>query len=170
MTSQDPSPPGREPVITYGQAQDTYPSTVKARDRFDELTNRDLCARAFATLKARGTYDPARHGDADKYQPLTTAEHLELLAVGEVLARHYRHPALVHQAVDAGATWSQIAEAVGSGEERVRQQYREWADGQHRLHTWYQGKFGLNHADYTTALVRASEPAAGPRNEREAGQ
>src|SRR5215472_12299094 len=99
-------------MITYGQAQDTYPSTIEARRRFDELTNRDLCARAFATLKARGTYDPGKHGDADKYQPLTAAEDLELLAVGEMLARHYRHPALVHQAVQSGATWRQVAEAV----------------------------------------------------------
>ena len=170
MTSQDPRGPGREPVITYGQAQDTYRGTIEARQRFDELTSRDLCARAFATLKARGTYDPARHGDVGKHQPLATAEHLELLAAGEVLARHYRHPALVHQALEAGATWPQIAAAVGSGEDRVRQQYREWADGQRRLHTWYEGKFGLNDADYATAIERAADPHAGPDSEREAGQ
>jgi hypothetical protein len=170
MTGQDPSPPGREPVITYGQAQDTYPSTIEARQRFDELTNRDLCARAFATLKARDTYDPAKHGDVGKYQPLTTAEHLELLAAGEVLARHYRHPSLVHQAVQADATWPQIAEAVGADETQLRQQYRDWADGQHRLHIHYQGKFGLNDADYATAIERVAEPPTGPENEREAGQ
>jgi hypothetical protein len=170
MTGQDPSPPGRQPVITYGQAQDTYRSTVEARGRFDELTNRDLHVRALATLKARGTFDRDKHGNADRYQSLTAAEHLELLAAGEVLARHYRHPALVHQAVQVGATWAQIAEAVGSGEERVRQQYREWADGQHHLHTYYEGKFGLNDADYAAAIKRAADPPAGPETEHEAGQ
>jgi hypothetical protein len=169
MTSQGPHSPGRKPVITYGQAQDIYRGTIEARQRFDELTSRDLCARAFATLKDRGTYDPARHGDAGKHQPLTTAEHLELLAAGELLARHYRHPALIHQALDAGATWPQIAAAVGSGEQQVRQRYREWADGQHRLHSWC-GKFGMNDADYATALQRAADPHAGLETGHEAGQ
>jgi hypothetical protein len=170
VTGQEPSQAGPEPPITYSQAQDAYPSTIQARERFDELTNRDLSARAYATLKARGSYDPARHGDADRHQPLTASEHLELLAIGEVLARHYRHPALVHQAVEAGATWSQIADAVGSGETQVRQQYREWADGQHRLYTSYEGKFGLNDADYAAAIQRAADPPAGPQTEHEAGQ
>jgi hypothetical protein len=159
-----------EPAITYWQAQDAYGSTIEARERFDELTNRDLSVRAYAALKARGTYDPAKHGDPDRHQPLTTAEHLELLAVGEMLARHCRHPALVHQAVEAGATWPQIADAVGSDEAQVRQKYREWADCQHHLHTYYEGKFGLNDADYAAAIQRAADPPAGPETEHEAGQ
>jgi hypothetical protein len=170
VTGPDPSQAGSEPAITYSQAQDAYPSTIQARERFDELTNRGLSVRAYATLKARGTYDPAKHGDADRHQPLTAAEHLELLAVGEILARHYRHPALVHQAVQAGVTWPQIAEAVGSDEMEARNKYREWAECQHHLHTWYEGKFGLNDADYATAIRRAAEPPARPGSEREAGQ
>jgi predicted TPR repeat methyltransferase len=170
MTGQDPSPPGRKRVITYWQAQDGYRGTIDARERFDELTNRDLSVRAFAMLKARGTYDPVKHGDAEKYQPLTASEHLEILAAGEMLARHYRHPAGVDEAVKAGASWSQVAEAVGSDEAQVRQQYREWADGQHHLHTHYMGKFGMNDAEHASAIRRASEPPAGPEVEREAEQ
>jgi hypothetical protein len=157
-------------VITYWQAQDAYRSTIQARERFDELANRDFSVRAYATLKARGTYDPAKHRDADRHQPLTASEHLELLAVGESLARHYRHPALVHQAVQAGATWPQIAEAVGSGEMEARQKYREWAECQHHLHTRYEGKLGLNDADYAAVIRRAAEPPARPGSEHEAGQ
>ncbi len=111
-----------------------------------------------------------KHADASKYQPLTAAEHLEVLAVGEVLARHYRHPAHVDEAVKTGASWSQIAEAVGSDEAQVRQQYREWADGQHELYICYQGKFGMNDAEYAAAVKRASEPPNGHTAEREAGQ
>ncbi len=170
MTGQSPDPPGREPMITYWQAQDGYRSTIDARERFEELTIRDLSVRAFATLKARGTYDPAKHGDAGKYQPLTAADHLEILAAGEVLARHYRHPAHVDQAVKAGASWSQIAEAVGSDEAHIRQQYREWAAGQHQLHIYYEGKLGMDDTEYAAAIRRASEPPAGPEVEREAGQ
>jgi hypothetical protein len=100
MTNHDSGTAGdeaREPArlpraITYYQAETGYRSTIDARERFEELTNRDLTVRAHATLKARGTYDPQLHGDADKYQPLTAEEHLEILAAGEMLARYYRHP------------------------------------------------------------------------------
>ena len=169
MTGQDPNPTGQQRMITYRQAQGGYRSTIDARERFEELAFRDLSVRGFAILKARGTYDPDKHGDADRYQPLTDAEHLEILAAGEVLARYYRHPAYVDQAVKGGASWSQIAEAVGSDEEQVRQQYREWADGQHHLHVYYEGKFGMDDAEYAAAIRRASEPPAGPAVEHEAG-
>jgi hypothetical protein len=125
------------------------------RDHFDELSNRDLSARAIATLKARGEYDIARHSDAAKYPPLSVDEHLELLARGEVLARHYRHPAHVHHAVEAGATWQQIADARGTSEEQARQDYREWADGQHMLWEHYEGKFGMPDAEHATAIARS---------------
>jgi hypothetical protein len=156
--AREPATPAR--AITYYQAETGYRCTVGARERFEELTNRDLTVRAHATLKARGTYDPQRHEDADKYQPLTAEEHLEILAGGEMLARYYRHPALVHQAVTAGASWSQIAAATGSDEAQVRQAYREWADGQHRLYTDYEGKFGMDDADHAAAISRACEPQA----------
>ena len=164
---QPASPPR---ATTYEQAQSGYRSTIDARERFEELANRDLMARAHAALKARGTYDPQRHGDAGKYQPLTAEEHLEILAAGEMLARHYRHPALIHQAVKAGVSWSQIADATGSDEAQARQAYREWADGQHRLHADYQGKLGMDDAEHAAAINRAAEPPAGPEIEQEAGQ
>jgi hypothetical protein len=155
---REPATPAR--ALTYYQAETGYRCTIDARERFEELTNRDLMVRAHATLKARGTYDPQLHGDADKYQPLTAEEHLEILAAGEMLARYYRHPALVHQAVTASASWSQIAEATGSDEATVRQAYREWADGQHRLYAAYQGKFGMDDAEHAAAISRACEPQA----------
>jgi hypothetical protein len=170
MTGQDPGPSDHESMITYQQAQGGYRSTSDARERYEELTIRDISSRAIATLKARGTYDPDKHGDADKHQPLTAAEHLEILAAGEMLARYYRHPTDVDQAVKAGASWSQIAEAVGSDEQQVRQHYREWAEGQHRLHVYYEGKFGLDDAEYAAAIRLASEPSAGPAMEHEAGE
>jgi hypothetical protein len=49
--------------------------------RFGDLAGRDLSARAFAALRVHGAYDPQRHGDAAKCQPLTTGEHLEMLAL-----------------------------------------------------------------------------------------
>jgi hypothetical protein len=170
MTNRDPGQSGGEGMITYWLAHGGYRGVIAVRERFDELASRDSTARAIATLKARGTYDPAKHADIGNYQPLTAAEHLEVLAIGELLARHYRHPTYVDQAVKAGASWPQIAEAVGSDEARVRQQYREWADGQHNLHVHYEGKLGMNDAEYDAAIKRAFEPTSAPRAEHEAGQ
>ena len=135
MSTEDAREPAAGPrAATYWEAQADYRSTFDMRERFEELTTRELLARSYATLKARGTYEPRKHGDASKHQPLTATEHVEILALGEAIARYYRHPARVDEAVKAGASWSQIAEAVGSDEATVRRAYREWADGQHRLH------------------------------------
>jgi len=170
MTDDEVRELARAPrATTYWQAQDGYRSTIDARERFEELTLRDLLARSYATLKARGEYDPQKHGDGNR-EPLTATEHLEILALGEMLARHYRHPARVNEAVKVGASWSQVAEAVGSDEAQVRRAYREWADGQHRLHADYEGRFGMNDAEHAAAISRASEPPAGPKTEHEAGQ
>jgi hypothetical protein len=147
-------------ATTYEQARDTYLCMSRARERFEELDNRDITVRALATLQARGTYDPQRHGDADRYPPLTTDEHLEILAAGELLARHYRHPALVHHAVLAGASWPQIAAATGSDEAAARRAYQQWADSQHRLYVDYDGEFGMDAAEHAAALHQAAEPEA----------
>jgi hypothetical protein len=165
----EPASPTR--ATTYQQAETSYQSTIDARERFEELTSRDLMARAHATLKARGTYDSHKHGDTGKYPPLTAEEDLELLAAGEMLARYYRHPALIHHAVQAGASWTQIAAATGSDEAQVRQDYREWADSQHRLYADYQGSgFGMDDAGHAAAINRAAEPQAGERDQDWAGR
>ena len=52
------------PATTYEQAQSGYRCTIDARERFEDLTDRDLSVRVFAVLTARGTYDPQKHGDA----------------------------------------------------------------------------------------------------------
>jgi hypothetical protein len=166
--AREPASPPR--ATTYQQAETGYRSTIDARERYEELTNRDLMVRAHATLKARGTYDPHQHSDANQYQPLTADEHLELLAAGEMLARYYRHPALVHNAVQAGASWPEIAAATGSEEAQVRQGYREWADGQHRLYGDYQGEFGMDEAEHAAAISRAAGPQAGEHDQDWAGR
>ena len=107
---------------------------MKAQARYEELTDRDLYARSRAELEARGEYDPAKHGTAAP-EPLTVSERLELLANGEVLARYYRHPSMLDHAVKAGASWEQIGAARGASADQARQDYREWAEGQHDLWT-----------------------------------
>lgn len=170
MTREQAGEPVAPPwATTYEQAQSCYRSTTDAQERFEELTSRDLTASAIAVLKARGTYDPHRQSHLDKYPPLTTGEQLEVLASGEMLARHYRHPALVHNAVKAGASWAQVAAATEADEAQVRERYRKWADTQHALHAYSGGTLGMDDAEHAAAITRAAEPSAGPPD-RPAGQ
>ena len=125
-------------------------------NRYQVLNDRESMARAIATLQARGKWNDDRSIDPEDYPPLTAAEHLELIALGEVMARHYRHPALVHYAVLAGATWEQIAAATGGDPDRARQAYREWAEGQHRLRSDFPGgTIGRADDEYAAAIKAA---------------
>ena len=118
--------------LTYNDA--SLGNIVDQISRYRELADRDSMAKAIAILKARGEYTPNEHVNEEKFPPLTVPEHLEMLAMGECIARYYRHPSLVDRAVRAGATWAQIADAIGSTAEAARRAYREWAEGQHQLH------------------------------------
>jgi hypothetical protein len=119
-------------------------------DRYRQLADREMTARSIATLQARGewTEDRARVLDPGKYPPLTVAEHLEMIALGERIARYYRHPSQVDRAARAGASWVQIAAAAGTTEEAARDAYREWAAGQYKY-------AGMTEADYAEALKLA---------------
>jgi uncharacterized protein with PIN domain len=119
-------------------------------DRYRELADRDLMARSIATLKARGTNEPNEHVNEERFPPLTAAEYLEMLALGERIARYYRHPSQVDKALRAGASWDQIASSTATTAEAARAAYREWAEGQHRLYA--DMGVGLDDAGYAAAL------------------
>ena len=166
-TEQPTSPPQ-----TYNQASMRYgPGTLYAAERYHELISRHHLAQAREVLKARGEYDPAKHGTAAS-QPLSTAEHLELLATAEYLSRAYKPHGEVDNALQAGASWDQVAEALDTDQVTARANYRSWAQGQHDM--WastgvWEGepahRFGMNDADYAEAMARASnEPE--PRTAR----
>ena len=109
------------------------------------------------TLRARGEFDPALHG-TEEQAPLTVGSTWKYLPRGELLARYYRHPSRVHDAVLATATWAQVAAATGTREAAARQAYREWADRQHALWQHCEGRFGLSDAERADAVHRAAEP------------
>jgi hypothetical protein len=145
--------------VTYNAVSQRYgPGTRDARERYDDLSMRDCLARAYAKLRPTGRYDPARHGAGDG-EPLTAAEHLELLATGEYLSRSYRPVPEVDHALRAGASWAQVADALGTDEPAARAAYRAWADGQHHLLTWTEGRLGMSDADYAEAMQRAGPEA-----------
>ena len=144
--------------VTHDDAARRYgPGTIGARERYDELSMRDHLARARARLRASGEYDAARHGSGDT-EPLTAAGHLELLATAEYLARAYKPSFETDNALRAGASWAQVADALGTSEEYARVAYRAWADGQHDMLTWTDGRLGLSDAEYAEAVARAGEP------------
>jgi hypothetical protein len=143
------------PATTYQETSARYGSAADARERFEALAVRDVSARAFAALVARGDYDPRVHGDAGGVELLTVTEHLELLAAGELLARYYQHPAHAHRALQAGATWEQVAAATGCDEAQARRSYRQWAEDEHRLWADYNGELGMDAVEYAAAVTRA---------------
>ncbi|MEU0569404.1 hypothetical protein ABZ297_29065 [Nonomuraea sp. NPDC005983] len=126
-------------------------------ERYNELAAKDASARARVELVARGAYDPARHG-ADDRPPLTVAEHIELLALAESIARTVRHPANVHHALLAGVTWAEIASIVDSDEPTVRRNYQQWADDQHELNQRYPN-LGMTADEHAAATARAAQSA-----------
>jgi len=139
--------------LTYHEAMD-----LSLRDqiaRYEELTGRNLVARSIAALQARGGYDKDKHPDPGEYPPLTAAEHLEMLALGEAIAFYYRHPSQVDLAVRAGAAWAQIAAARNTTPEAARTAYREWAEGQHQYS-------GMGDDEYAAALKAAGEGGGQP--------
>lgn len=88
-----------------------------------DLRIRDHLVRGHAELQARGTYDSDVHGPADTV-PLTVEDRLKLLALGEHIVRA-PHPGVeIDRALQAGATWSQLADALGAGHDDVRQRRR----------------------------------------------
>jgi hypothetical protein len=132
-------------------------------NRYQQLNDRDSMSRAITTLQARGEWNDDRSLNPADYPALTVAEHVEMLALGERLARHYRHPAQVHRAVLAGATWDQIAPATGGTGDQARHAYRAWAEEQHRLRLDFPGgTLGLDDGEHAAAVTAAGEPGPDP--------
>ncbi|MGC5014128.1 hypothetical protein ACLQ2R_25475 [Streptosporangium sp. DT93] len=124
-------------------------------ERYDELAAKGASSRARTELVARGIYDPARHGAGER-PALTVAEHIELLALAESIARTVRHPSNVHHALLAGVTWADIARVTDSDEAAVRRDYRRWADDQYDLNRHFPDR-GMGADEHAAACARAAE-------------
>jgi hypothetical protein len=159
MTDQDDTGAAHDAAprpLTYEAASSHYTDAGAAYERFTELRMREVCALS---------QDPVLSGGCE---PLTAAEHLEMMAAGEVLARYYqRNQTRIDRAVRAGASWEQVAAATGTTAAHARQEYRDWAGQQHvRSNNPNPYGLGLDDLEYLSALARAAEPDA----ERETGQ
>jgi hypothetical protein len=116
--------------------------------RYDELRTRDALAPP--------DVEPGELRDADA---LTRDEALELLALGEVIARKagYGRQLGVRTARATGASWSQIGAALGTSKQSAWEAHNRWIDEQSRQ----RGVEG-----FTPAESRAARDLAGRPDER----
>jgi len=105
----------------------------------------DLFESRFTLLGAAARYDALRAREtlattADEFDsaiapsgvPLTKEETLELLTLGEVLARKaaYGRQLSVRAARESGASWSQIGAALGTSKQAAWEAHSRWIDSQ----------------------------------------
>ncbi|MGY1593003.1 hypothetical protein ACI79D_13570 [Geodermatophilus sp. SYSU D00708] len=112
--------------------------------RYEELRTRDSLA------------DP---DDAGGPRPLDRGEALELLALGEVIARRagQGRQLTVRTARSAGASWAEIGQALGTTRQSAWEAHRRWIDGQAAQHGTV-GEIGFDAADAAAARALAGDP------------
>jgi hypothetical protein len=111
--------------------------------RYEELRTRDSLA------------DP---DDPDGPHPLRRAEALELLALGEVIARKagQGRQLTVRTARGAGASWADIGQALGTTRQSAWEAHRRWIDGQVAQRGTV-GAIGFDEQDAATARALAGD-------------
>jgi hypothetical protein len=125
---------------------------LTAAARFEELRLRDALAPA--------TGEPAGpEGEPAQAAPLSREEALELLALGEVIARKasYGRQLTVRTARAAGASWAQIGAALGTTKQSAWEGYARWLEGQVEQHQ-RGGYEGLDEARAAAARALARAP------------
>ncbi len=117
--------------------------------RYDQLRARDLLASTAAGMKDDDPPGP---------DPLPRQEALELLALGEVIARKagYGRQLSVRSARAAGASWSQIGAALGTSKQSAWEAHSRWIDQQARQHGH------LGYEGMTEPEAAAARALAGP--------
>lgn len=121
----------------------------------DELDQR------FTLRTATDRYDALRAQDALASTPLTQEESLEMLALGEVIARKagYGRQLTVRSARRAGASWSQIGASLGTSKQAAWESHTRWIDGQ-AAQPERVGHIGWNADDLAAARALAGQPQA----------
>ena len=140
--------------MTSPEATEAQHTLRTAVARFEELRGREALAGAAGLPEDDGV--PA--------EALTSAEVLELLALGEVIARKagYGRQLSVRTARAAGASWSAIGRALGTSKQAAWEAHTRWIDEQvdHNRSTAHEG---LDDAAAAHARALAGSPDDGPR-------
>jgi hypothetical protein len=116
------------------------------------MTTVDQVEREFTLQTAVTRYDELRMRDAIGSPPLTAQEALEMLALGEVIARkaNYGRQLSVRSARAAGASWSQIGAALGTTKQSAWEAHARWIEDQAEQHR-RTGLQGLSEQDAADA-------------------
>ncbi len=130
------------------------------------MTSPDELERAHTLSTATTRYDDLRMREAlaamaeDDHAPaLTAAETLELLALSEVVIRKagYGRQAMVRSARMAGASWTQIGQALGTSKQSAWEAHNRWITDQARQHQ-QTGFEGLDPSQVDDARRWAGQP------------
>ncbi|MGW0659849.1 hypothetical protein [Streptodolium elevatio] len=126
---------------------------LSAAARLDVLRTQEALASSF------GMPDAEAPDDVSGARPLTREEALELLALGEVLARKaaYGRQLSVRSARRAGASWTQIGAAVGTSKQAAWEAHNRWIDEQARRDR-DPGHWGMDADEVDAARFLAGEP------------
>jgi hypothetical protein len=116
---------------------------VVAPDELDTgLTLRTAVAR-FESLRAREALAGSASDPEADGEPLSRAHVLELLALGEVIARKvgYGRQLTVRSAREAGCSWTEIGRALGTTKQAAWEAHTRWIRDQSEQHrrTGYSG-------------------------------
>src|SRR3954463_4192615 len=92
----------------------------------------DALERQFTLTAAVARFEELRTRDSLGEPPLTRAQTLELLALGEVIARKsgYGRQLSVRNARTAGASWAEIGSALGTTRQSAWEAHQRWIDAQ----------------------------------------
>ena len=121
----------------------------------------DALERGLTLTAAVARFEELRTRDSLGESPLTRSEALELLALGEVIARKsgYGRQLTVRSARVAGASWAEIGSALGTTRQSAWEAHRRWIDGQAAQHGAV-GQIGFDADDTAAARELAGPPLA----------
>lgn len=125
--------------------------------RYDDLRSRDaLAATAEELLNESSTHQVDA---ASAPAPLLKHEALEMLALSEVIIRKagYGRQLGVRSARVAGASWSQIGDALGTSKQSAWEAHMRWIDEQSE-HSRRSGHEGLDERGAANARAVAGKP------------
>ena len=114
--------------------------------------------RQHALSSALARFEDLRTGDSLGEPPVGRAEALELLALGEVIARKtgYGRQLAVRSARAVGASWAEIGAALGTTRQSAWEAHRRWIDGQAAQHGTV-GQIGFDAEDAAAARALAGD-------------
>jgi hypothetical protein len=127
----------------------TSPAELETQHTLRTAVSRYEDLRSRESLAGSASEDAPDIADAER---LSAAEELELLALGEVIARKsgYGRQLSVRNARAAGASWAAIGHALGTSKQAAWEAHARWIDGQSGQHA-VSGVEGLDVAEASEA-------------------